>query len=92
VSLAENLGLKVVAEGVETPDQVELLRQFGCHEAQGFGLARPMPADNLLAWHVARELAQAEPGGVDADAGAGPMAAEAAMATPTRPLAQRRPA
>jgi diguanylate cyclase (GGDEF)-like protein len=61
VALAENLGLTVVAEGVETPDQIELLRQFGCHEAQGFGLARPMPADQLIAWSVARELAQDSP-------------------------------
>jgi len=58
VALAENLGLTVVAEGVETPDQIDLLRQFGCHQAQGFGLARPMPADQLLAWIIARELAQ----------------------------------
>lgn len=57
VALGENLGLTVVAEGVETSEQVELLRQFGCHQAQGFGLARPMPADQLIAWTVAREVA-----------------------------------
>jgi EAL domain-containing protein (putative c-di-GMP-specific phosphodiesterase class I) len=58
VALGANLGLTVVAEGVETPDQITLLRQFGCHEAQGFGLARPMPTDQMIAWLVARELAQ----------------------------------
>jgi diguanylate cyclase (GGDEF)-like protein len=58
VALGQNLGLTVVAEGVETPDQIALLRQFGCHEAQGFGLARPMPAEQIIAWAVARELAQ----------------------------------
>ena len=58
VALGENLGLTVVAEGVETPDQIALLRQFGCHEAQGFGLARPMPPEQVIAWTVAHELAQ----------------------------------
>jgi len=57
IALAENLGLTVVAEGIETPDQLELLREFGCHQAQGFGLAKPMPADEMLAWHIAHELA-----------------------------------
>jgi len=61
VALGENLGLTVVAEGVETPDQIALLRQFGCHEAQGFGLARPMPAEQVIAWTVARELADHAP-------------------------------
>ena len=58
VALGANLGLTVVAEGVETPDQIALLRQFGCNQAQGFGLARPMPADQMIAWTVARELEQ----------------------------------
>ena len=58
VALGQNLGLIVVAEGVETPDQIELLRQFGCHQAQGFGLAKPMPAEQAMAWIIARELAQ----------------------------------
>ena len=55
ILLGQNLGLTVVAEGVETPDQIELLRQFGCHQAQGFGLAKPMPAEQLIAWSAARE-------------------------------------
>jgi len=58
VQLGQNLGLTIVAEGVETPDQIELLRQFGCHQAQGFGVARPMPAEEVMAWVIARELAQ----------------------------------
>jgi diguanylate cyclase (GGDEF)-like protein len=57
IALGANLGLTVVAEGVETPDQIALLRKFGCPEAQGFGLAKPMPADEMLAWVVTRELA-----------------------------------
>jgi EAL domain-containing protein (putative c-di-GMP-specific phosphodiesterase class I) len=52
VQLGQNLGLTIVAEGVETPDQIELLRQFGCHQAQGFGVARPMPAEEVMAWVI----------------------------------------
>ncbi len=44
ISLAHSLGLEVCAEGVETPDQLEMLRSLGCDILQGFGLARPMPA------------------------------------------------
>jgi EAL domain-containing protein (putative c-di-GMP-specific phosphodiesterase class I) len=40
----------VVAEGVETDGQREILRQLGCDELQGFFFARPMPAGALLTW------------------------------------------
>ena len=50
VKLAQALGLKVVAEGVETEAQHEILRSFGCHELQGFLFARPMSALALSAW------------------------------------------
>ena len=50
VKLAQALGLKVVAEGVETEAQHQILRSFGCHELQGFLFARPMPARALSAW------------------------------------------
>jgi EAL domain-containing protein (putative c-di-GMP-specific phosphodiesterase class I) len=45
IDLARAIGLGVVAEGVETPEQLEFLRRFQCGEAQGFLLAHPMPAD-----------------------------------------------
>ena len=50
VKLAQALGLKVVAEGVETEAQHQILRAFGCHELQGYLFARPMSAAALSAW------------------------------------------
>ena len=44
LALADRLGLETVAEGVETPAQLEALRALGCEHVQGFLLARPMPA------------------------------------------------
>ena len=45
IKMAHALGLKVVAEGVETPEQLALLRQIECDYAQGYHFARPLPAD-----------------------------------------------
>jgi EAL domain-containing protein (putative c-di-GMP-specific phosphodiesterase class I) len=45
VAMARSLGVTVVAEGVETPRQLEFLREIGCDRAQGFLLARPAPAE-----------------------------------------------
>lgn len=50
VQLAHALGLKVVAEGVETERQRELLCALGCDELQGYLFARPMPASALTRW------------------------------------------
>ncbi len=50
VKLAQALGLKVVAEGVETEAQQDILRTLGCNELQGFLFARPMPAQALAMW------------------------------------------
>jgi Amt family ammonium transporter len=49
VALAKGLRLDVIAEGVETEDQLNRLRELGCDYAQGFLLARPMPAADLVA-------------------------------------------
>ncbi len=50
VGLAHALGLRVVAEGVETAGQRDILLAMQCDELQGYFYAKPMPADMLLAW------------------------------------------
>jgi EAL domain-containing protein (putative c-di-GMP-specific phosphodiesterase class I) len=47
ISLAHAFGMNVVAEGVETEDQLGLLREMGCDQAQGFLLGNPVPADEF---------------------------------------------
>ena len=47
ISLAHNLNLKVVAEGVEIEGQATMLKQLGCDQAQGFLYSPPVPADQL---------------------------------------------
>ncbi len=55
VKLAQALGLKVVAEGVETEEQQEILRKLGCNELQGYLFAKPMPAAALALWAMKDE-------------------------------------
>ncbi len=55
VGLAEAFGHHAVAEGVETAEQGRMLLKLGCDVAQGFGIARPMPAGELPAWMSAWE-------------------------------------
>jgi len=59
VDLAHNLGLWVVAEGVEDPATLEGLRAIGCDTAQGFYLSPPMPTSEFEGWMRAREPLQA---------------------------------
>ncbi|MGY6038344.1 EAL domain-containing response regulator [Aeromonas sp. AE23HZ002T15] len=51
IELARKLGLKSVAEGVEDEPTWQLLSRLGCDVCQGFFSARPMPREELLAWH-----------------------------------------
>ena len=48
--LGRNLGLTVVAEGVENAEIWEALRLLRCDEAQGYFLTKPLPADELTRW------------------------------------------
>jgi EAL domain-containing protein (putative c-di-GMP-specific phosphodiesterase class I) len=48
--LAHNLGLSVVAEGVEDEWTLDLLASFGCDQAQGYHIARPMPGPAFVEW------------------------------------------
>jgi len=50
IALSHSLGLRVIAEGVETPAQFGFLRAESCEEAQGFYIAKPMPESDLLRW------------------------------------------
>jgi diguanylate cyclase (GGDEF)-like protein len=57
IDLGHNLGLTVVAEGVEAAEHVAALQGLSCDIAQGFHYARPMPADDLREWIAANRPA-----------------------------------
>ena len=47
ILLGQSLNLKVIAEGVETAEQLSLLKQLGCDEVQGYLFSRPIPGEEL---------------------------------------------
>ena len=53
IAMGNSLRLKVIAEGVENPEQLEALRAMGCHQAQGYLLGLPMPPE-AFAEHLRR--------------------------------------
>jgi len=55
VSMADKLDLGLLAEGVETEDQIELLQSIGCDQVQGYYYAKPMPAEECFALLVKQE-------------------------------------
>jgi EAL domain-containing protein (putative c-di-GMP-specific phosphodiesterase class I) len=55
IALSHSLGLRVIAEGVETPAQFEFLKRHGCEEAQGYLISKPLPDEELRAWWRAQE-------------------------------------
>ena len=48
VSMSEKLGLGLLAEGVETKEQVDLLQSIGCDQVQGYYYAKPMPQEEFF--------------------------------------------
>ncbi len=54
VALGHSLKLRIVAEGVETPEQLAFLNDQGCDAVQGYFIARPMPADALMTFLVSQ--------------------------------------
>lgn len=50
IKLAHNLNLKVIAEGVEDQDSLDLLEIIGCDYAQGYYISKPIPADDIISW------------------------------------------
>jgi EAL domain-containing protein (putative c-di-GMP-specific phosphodiesterase class I) len=58
VDLGRNLGLRVVAEGVEDALTLQQLDLLGCHAVQGYHISRPVAADELISW-LERKAAKA---------------------------------
>ena len=57
LAMAQALNLRVIAEGVETQEQYDLLAELGCAEGQGYLFARPMPCEDLISFFRNRECA-----------------------------------
>ena len=93
IDLGHNLGLEVVAEGVENNEVLERLQSFGCDVAQGFCISRPLPANHLMSWlattvHTARRHDPLDIARLGGHAGTprGELAAPAAASDDVEPL------
>lgn len=60
IAMAENLGLEVVAEGVETEEQIRFLLDHQCHLAQGYYYSRPLTKDQYIRWQQAPDFCREE--------------------------------
>jgi EAL domain-containing protein (putative c-di-GMP-specific phosphodiesterase class I) len=47
IAMAHEIGLQCIAEGVETEDQLEIMRQYGCRYVQGYIFDKPMPVEDF---------------------------------------------
>jgi EAL domain-containing protein (putative c-di-GMP-specific phosphodiesterase class I) len=57
INMAQIFGLNIIAEGVETPEHGIMLMRLGCDVAQGYGISRPMPAEQVANWVENRHVA-----------------------------------
>jgi EAL domain-containing protein (putative c-di-GMP-specific phosphodiesterase class I) len=48
IEIAKILSFDIVAEGVETKEQLDIIKQLGCHQYQGYYLSKAMPADKVI--------------------------------------------
>ena len=55
LALCKELKLEAITEGVETEEQLKVLRELGCKTVQGYLLAKPMPLGDAISWLKARE-------------------------------------
>jgi len=60
VDLGRNLGLQVVAEGVEDKETWELLAEMGCEVAQGYHMSRPLPGPEITEWLARHDAGRTE--------------------------------
>lgn len=60
IQLGKSLGMQVIAEGVETPEQEAYIISEGCHEGQGYLYSKPLPARELLAYLKQAQLSNIE--------------------------------
>ncbi|MDL5033619.1 EAL domain-containing protein [Pelomonas sp. APW6] len=83
IALARSLGLRVIAEGVETLRQMEVLHRLGCSVMQGFLFSRPLAADDLERWLAQTVLPRKAPWIVQANGLEGDTATGRAASSPT---------
>lgn len=90
VSLGQNLGMQVIAEGVETAHQLEFLRSLGCDRIQGYYFAKPMPAHEAAAFCVASAVTAALPVTAERTAIHFTVPESRSMPVSSRPITRRR--
>jgi EAL domain-containing protein (putative c-di-GMP-specific phosphodiesterase class I) len=56
IALGRRLGIYVIAEGIESEQDMTVLREHDCHHAQGFHIGRPMPGQQFVQWYREHRL------------------------------------